>query len=92
MAIWLTMRGWPAEMDEQGMTLRNGTRVSWSEFTRIRKINVIMDGRQVSERYDLRSPRGKVSIVPSRLDQGEDVARYVWERLPKAVIDEATAV
>ncbi len=90
-AIWRTMRRWPARVDEQGMTLRNGTHIPWTDFTQIRKVDVMLNGRKVSERFDLRSPQGKVSIVPDRLFDGNAVANYVWEQLPAAVTEEALA-
>jgi hypothetical protein len=40
----------------------------------------------VTERYDLTSPKGGVSIVPSRLQEGMAVVEYAWERLPAEVI------
>ena len=90
-AIWRSMRTWPAQADEEGMTLRNGTRIPWTDFTQIRKVDVMLNGRKVSQRFDLRWPKGKVSIVPDRLFEGDTVAQYVWDRLPTAVTDEALA-
>ena len=70
--IWLSRRKWPRHLDENGMTLANGNHIPWNEFTRVRKVRVIgQGGALLAERYDLRSTRGKASVVSTHLHDGE---------------------
>lgn len=83
-AIKLKERNWPKRVDEQGLLTRGGKFIAWNEFTRIEKVITRIQGSSVTtERYDLHSPKGKVSIVVHRLVDGDKVLQYVWERLPE---------
>jgi hypothetical protein len=82
LAIKMKERSWPRLVDEQGLVTRSGSRIAWEEFTRAVKVVTNVQGT-VTERYDLTSPKGVVSIVPHRLQDGMEVLEYAWERLPE---------
>lgn len=86
LSIKLTERKWPKRVNEQGLLTRGGKFIAWNEFTKIEKVITRIEGSSVTtERYDLHSPKGVVSIVPHRLVDGNKVLQYVWERLPEHV-------
>jgi hypothetical protein len=76
-------RSWPKTLDEQGVVTRGGKRIAWNEFTKV--VKVITHMRTITtERYELRSPKGKVTIVPYRLVDGQAVWQYAQKHLPDA--------
>lgn len=85
LSIKLKERNWPKRLDEQGVLTRSGKFIAWDEFTKIEKVITRIQGSGVTttERYDVHSPKGVVSIVPHRLVNGEKVLQYVLERLPE---------
>lgn len=85
LSIWLKERSWPKELNEQGLLTRGGKFIAWSEFTKVRKVVTRVGGGVTTERYDLHSPKGKVSIVPDRIDDARAVLEYVWDHLPASV-------
>ncbi|MBI4762801.1 MAG: hypothetical protein ACOYYF_15390 [Chloroflexota bacterium] len=84
-AMKLKERNWPQRVDEQGLLTRGGKAIAWNEFTGIEKVITRLQGGVTTERYDLHSPKGTVSIVVHRLVDGNKVLQYVWERLPEHV-------
>ncbi len=83
-SIKLKERNWPKRVDEQGLLTRSGKQIAWNEFTKIEKVITRVQGT-ITERYDLHSPKGTVSIVVHRLVDGDKVLQYIWEQLPEHV-------
>jgi hypothetical protein len=83
LAIKMKERSWPKIVDEQGLETRGGKRIAWNEFTKFEKVVTNVQGT-VTTRYDLHSPQGLVSLVIYRLEDGQKVLDYVWERLPES--------
>ncbi len=81
LAIKMKEKHWPKTMDEAGMTTRGGKRIEWGEFSEIVKIVTNVDGT-VTERYDLRSPKGTVGVYLARIENAQEAFDYIWERLP----------
>jgi hypothetical protein len=80
---WINERSWPKQVDDQGLLTRGGTRIAWSEFTRAVKVITRVNSGTI-ERYDLHSPQGKVVVAAYRLEDGDAVMNYIWQRLPDA--------
>jgi len=75
LAMLLAMRSWPKQMDERGATTRGGRRIEWRDVTDIVRVITKAHGA-TTERYDFKSPKGTVTIVPSRLVDGFAVLMY----------------
>jgi len=86
LAQWIVQRGWPKTLDEQGLVTRGGKRIAWSEFTKIVRVRtqVTQGSSSTVEHFDLHSPKGKVSVAAYRLENGDAVLDYIWQRLPEA--------
>ena len=82
-AIKLKERGWPKSLDEQALVTRGGKRIEWIEFTKFEKVITRVQGT-TTERYDLHSPKGTVSVVVHRLQEGTQVLEYIWQHLPES--------
>jgi hypothetical protein len=80
---WLNERKWPKSVDEQGLVTRGGTRVPWSEFTKITKVITKVGGGK-TEHFELSYPQGKIVVAPYRLVDGQQILDYIWQRLPAA--------
>jgi hypothetical protein len=85
LAIWISERGWPKLVDEQGLVTRGGKRIAWAEFTRASRVltQVTRGSSSTVEYYELFSPRGKVVVVAYRLENGQQVFDYIWQHLPE---------
>jgi hypothetical protein len=81
--IKLNERNWPKLLDEQGLVTRGGKRIEWSEFTKFQKVITRVQGT-TTERFDLHSPKGIVAVVVYRLQEGDQVLEYIWQRLPES--------
>jgi hypothetical protein len=78
LALWLTARSWPRVVDDEGMTLRSGKRVRWSEMTDTRLFTVVDDrGRRVTGRLELYFGKTKVKVVPHSIAEGPEVMAYI---------------
>jgi hypothetical protein len=84
LGIKLKERSWPMLLDEEGLVTRGGNRIAWDEFTKIEKVVTRVQGTWV-ERYDLHSPKGKVSVVVYRLQDGPEILEMIWQRLPDKI-------
>ena len=80
---WLNERQWPKSVDEQGLVTRGGTQIAWDEFTKITRVITNIGGTGAkTEHFELRSPKGRVVVAPYRLQGGDQVFDYIWQRLP----------
>lgn len=87
LGMWLQTRSWPRVMDDDGITLRNGTRVRWSECTKIVRVTAVTEhGGRISGRADLLFGKTRVRLVPQSLVQGQAVLDYASAHLGQAVI------
>ena len=69
-------------MDDEGFVTRAGKQVRWGEITSIRHISREMDGRVMSDEYDVRSPQGRSCLPLSRTGNVRDVLDYFTRRVP----------
>ena len=81
---WINERGWPKQVDEQGLLTRGGKRIAWGEFTRVVKVHTqVTRGSSAGvEHFELFYPKGKVVVAVYRLENGDNVFNYIWQRLP----------
>ena len=70
-------------MDDEGFVTRGGQRVPWSEITRITHVSREMDGRVMSDEYDVRSPQGRTCLPMSRTSNVREVLDYFIQRVPQ---------
>jgi hypothetical protein len=80
---WLIERRYIHRMDDEGFVTRAGTRVRWGEITHIRHISREMDGRIMSDEYDVRSARGRSCLPLSRTGNVREVLDYFIQRVPQ---------
>ncbi len=79
--IKLKERSWPKLLDEKGLVTRGGKRIEWIEFTKFERVITRVQGT-TTERFDLLSPQGTVSVVVYRLQEGAQVLEYISQHLP----------
>lgn len=78
LALWLSARSWPRVVDGEGITVRNGRRVLWSDLTDLQVVTVADErGRRVTGRVDLLFGKTKVKIVPHSLAEGQEVMDFI---------------
>lgn len=82
LAEWVIERGWPKELDGNGLVTRGGKRIAWNEFTRAVKMTMHLE-QEDTLRYDLYSPKGKVVVAGDRLEDSREVLSYIWRCLPE---------
>ena len=79
-AIYLTMRRWPAVVDENGLLLRDGTRVRWDDITVGREIITQMRG-VTARRMELQSTHGAISLPFERMLDADRVMQCIDKHL-----------
>ena len=78
LALWLSARSWPKVVDGEGITVRNGKRVRWSDLSDSRLVTVVDDrGRRVTGRLELIFGKTKVKVVPHSLAEGQEVMDFL---------------
>ena len=85
-AIKLKERSWPKLLDENGLVTRGGKRIEWIEFTKFEKVITRVQGT-TTERFDLLSPKGTVSVVAYRLQEGAQVLEFISRHLTGILSD-----
>ena len=73
-----------SRMDEEGFETRGGTRVLWSEVTRIQRVLGTMKGVKLSDEVQLHSRHGKASLPTWRAENGEEALAFLLARIPAA--------
>ncbi|MBK8794105.1 MAG: hypothetical protein IPN59_13505 [Holophaga sp.] len=83
--VWLNERSWPKSVDEQGLLTRGGVKIPWSDFSKItRVVTRIGNTSSTTEHFELVHPKGKVVVTVYRLENGQKILDYIWQRLPAA--------
>ncbi len=85
--MWWSTRCWPQHLDAQGMTLRNGKRVAWSELTDIKRVTVVNQhgGGRITGRLQLHFGKIVARIVPQSLAEGHAVIDYISQCIGQEV-------
>jgi hypothetical protein len=78
----------PRDLNDDGMTLYNGTRIGWSQFTKMYVTDVHLNGRYVGRRFEIWHTGGKVTFNTQNFHNSDDVVGYVLARLPKGIAAE----
>ncbi len=80
----LNERNWPQAVDDQGLITRGGARIGWQDFTKVTKVITRLNNSGSGfVHYELKHPTGKVVIAPYRLEDGDRVWDYIWQRVPE---------
>lgn len=75
---WYIARRWPAYLDSQGMTLRNGQRILWTEVTAVRQVTTRLYGAApIARRWEIQSKEKTAVLVPISLAEGKAVLEWV---------------
>lgn len=74
-------RRWPKRMDPEGLTLRNGTRLSWSEIHDTTLHQRRMDGVPVNRWCELHAKDFRISIIPNALAEGRGALEFASKML-----------
>ena len=68
---WTAWRQFPRLIDSEGITLRNGRRVFWTDLTGKQRITVVTrTGQRIAGGLDLYFGKTKVKIAPESFAQG----------------------
>jgi hypothetical protein len=82
---WIVQRSWPRRVDEEGLETRGGKRIAWRDFNKVVRVltQVTRGSSARTEHYELFSAQGKVVVAAYRLENGDQVLDYIWQRLPE---------
>lgn len=69
----LNRRNWVRRIDDQGVLLRGGARLAWSDFERVATVRV----RTAVNHYELRFRTGVARIFPAVLENSDEVMAFV---------------
>lgn len=87
LGMWWQTRSWPALMDDDGITLRNGRRVRWTDCTKVIRVTAVNEhGGRISGRADLLFGKTRVRLVPQSLMQGQAVLDLASQKLQQQVV------
>jgi hypothetical protein len=80
------LKQYPASLTEHGMTLRNGTRIPWSSFTRYRATELYVRGVHVNTQHELWHGGGRVHFAERQLQDPEAVVEFIRKHIsPEAL-------
>ena len=86
LAMWLAARSWPRVIDQEGITLRSGRRLKWSELSEVRRVRAVDSyGRRVTGSLELIFGKAKAKIVPQSLAEGREVLAYLSRLLGEEI-------
>lgn len=85
--FWIQSRRWPKQIDPQGMTLRNGSRLAWPEITNITKRRKTFGGSVVSVTYDFYAGVVQGTVVPNSLAEGWGVVEFASRALGRDLLN-----
>jgi hypothetical protein len=72
----------PARFSDDEMVLRNGTRIPWSQFTGGSGTRVMMNDTYIGTRWILKHAGGKVEIQTDKIENPDEVMRFILARIP----------
>lgn len=77
--MWVSAMNWPRLLDDEGITLRSGKRLSWDMLTDIRRVTVVdaETGARVTGRLELVFGRITAKVVPHSLQEGQEVLSFL---------------
>jgi hypothetical protein len=78
--LWLGARSWPRLIDQDGMTLRNGKRLSWKDVTEFRRVNLRIHGISAGGRIEVLFGKKKVPIPLNSFSEGREVLAFLSQR------------
>jgi hypothetical protein len=79
--FWLQTRRWPKRLDPEGMTLRNGDRLSWKDVTEVTCGARTLGGIPVNTWWEVRAEKVRAGIVPNSLAEGRAVLEFLSQAL-----------
>ncbi len=75
----------PASFTDDAMILRNGTRIPWTAFTRIKATDVYLNRAYQHTLYELWHPGGRLHFPTHRIDDADSVVKFILGHLPPGV-------
>lgn len=85
--MWWQTRSWPQLMDDDGIVLRNGSRVHWRDCSRIVRVTAVSEtGGRVSGRVDLEFGKVRVRLVPQSVLQAKAMLEFATAKLGQEVV------
>jgi len=81
LVFWLQTRRWPRRLDPEGMTLRNGVRLSWNEITEVTGRVRTLGRVPVNTWWEVRAGMVRTDIVPNSLAEGKAVLEFLSRAL-----------
>lgn len=76
----------PAQLDDDAMVLRNGTRIPWSQFTGAQGTRILLNGTYVGTRWILKHTGGKVQIQTNTIHDADQVMEFIFGHLPAGAV------
>lgn len=78
-------RQFPAALTDDGMTLRKGTSIPWSAFTRIRVSDLYVQKVHMNTVYELWHTSGRVHFSARQLEDPQNVVQFILRHLPPQI-------
>ena len=78
--LFFVLPYYPARLDEDGMTLRSGKRVRWSDLTKCHRRTVTLGGARVTGILTMWFGIQKVLIAPMAITPSEEVVAFVYAK------------
>ncbi len=79
-------RQMPHRLSDEGITLRNGTRIPWSTVTRVAATDIYLGSglskRYMKTRYVITHAGGNVDLQTDTIRRPDEVVAYILERVP----------
>lgn len=85
--LWWQTRTWPQLMDNDGIVLRNGTRLRWADCTKIVRVTAVTEtGGRISGRVDLEFGKVRARLVPQSVVQAQAMLDFASAKLGQSVV------
>lgn len=76
----------PATLTEDGMVLRNGRHIRWSDFTRVKGTRIFVNQTYIGTAWVLKHAGGKVQIRTDNLANADEVMQFILSHVPQQAI------
>jgi hypothetical protein len=78
--LWRRRATWVARLDDEGVTLRNGRRLSWSELEQVTDVHARRGAAEWHSHFELRFKRGRARVFDRMLANGDEVVGAIRAR------------
>ena len=79
----------PAQLTDDAMVLRNGTRIPWGQFTGTKGTRILLNDTYIGTRWILTHSGGKVQIQTNTIYDADQVMEFIFNHLPAQALPPA---